>query len=114
MCSLSLQAIFIFSLVTYTPLTYNEYSYPVWGQVIGWVMALSSIMCIPGVMIFKVMTIEGTLQEVIIPHIFSVALGLPSDSITIDSNEKAHQSTTLVYTGVISDAKVYTCIQIYS
>lgn len=56
-------AIFIFSLVTYKPLTYNEYSYPVWGQLIGWVLSLSSIMCIPGVMIFKIVTTEGTLQE---------------------------------------------------
>ncbi|KAL9972857.1 hypothetical protein ACROYT_G019239 [Oculina patagonica] len=56
-------AIFIFSLVTYTPLKYNEYSYPFWGQVIGWCMALSSIMCIPGFMIFKFVTTEGTLQE---------------------------------------------------
>ena len=53
---------------------YNEYSYPVWGQVIGWVMSLSSIMCIPGVMIFKIVTTEGTFQEVIIPHLASMAL----------------------------------------
>ena len=78
--------------MTYKPLTYNEYSYPVWGQVIGWVLSLSSIMCIPGVMIFKIVTTEGTLQEVIIPHLFSMALELPQDNITIDSNEEDHQN----------------------
>lgn len=75
---------------------YNEYSYPVWGQVIGWVMSLSSIMCIPGVMIFKIVTTEGTFQEVIIPHLFSMALELPQDNITIYSNEQGHQNTALL------------------
>lgn len=49
-------------------------------------------MCIPGVMIFKIVTTEGTLQEVIIPHLFSMALELPQDNITIDSNEEDHQN----------------------
>ena len=42
-------------------------------------------------MIFKIVTTEGTLQEVIIPHLFSMALELPQDNITIDSNED-HQN----------------------
>ena len=50
-------------------------------------------MCIPGVMIFKIVTTEGTLQEVIVPHLFSMALDLLQDNITIDSNEEAHQNT---------------------
>jgi len=35
-------------------------------------------MCIPGVMIFKIVTTEGTLQEVIIPQLFSLALEVTS------------------------------------
>ena len=59
------QAVFIFSLVTYTPLTYNKtYSYPVHGQVIGWIMALSSILCIPIVMIINILGTQGNLAEV--------------------------------------------------
>ena len=49
-------------------------------------------MCIPGVMIFKIVTTEGTLQEVIIPHLFSMALELPQDNVTIDLNEEDHQN----------------------
>lgn len=59
----NLQGIFIFSLASYKPLEYNDYSYPVWGQVIGWWMALSSILCIPGYMAVKFVTTKGTFQE---------------------------------------------------
>ncbi|KAJ7380043.1 hypothetical protein OS493_010750 [Desmophyllum pertusum] len=55
--------VFIFSLVTYTPLKYDGYEYPVWGQAIGWIMALSSIMCIPVVMIYKIATTPGSFEQ---------------------------------------------------
>lgn len=58
------QGVFIFSLVTYSPLKYDGYEYPGWGQAIGWIMALSSIACIPAVMIYKFATTPGSLQEV--------------------------------------------------
>ncbi|CAH3114625.1 unnamed protein product [Pocillopora meandrina] len=56
-------AVFIFSLVTYKPLEYNNFKYPVWGQVIGWCMAFASILCIPVYMIVKLYSTEGTLGE---------------------------------------------------
>jgi len=55
--------VFIFSLVTYSALKYDGYEYPGWGQAIGWIMALSSIACIPAVMIYKFATTPGSLQE---------------------------------------------------
>lgn len=55
--------VFIFSLVTYSPLKYNGYEYPGWGEAIGWIMALSSIACIPVVMIYKLATTPGSFQE---------------------------------------------------
>ncbi|XP_058969876.1 sodium- and chloride-dependent taurine transporter [Pocillopora verrucosa] len=55
--------VFIFSLVTYSPLEYNGYKYPDWGETIGWIMALSSIVCIPIVMIYKLATTPGSLRE---------------------------------------------------
>lgn len=58
------QGVFIFSLVTYSPLKYNGYEYPGWGEAIGWIMALSSIACIPIVMIYKLATTPGSFQEV--------------------------------------------------
>ena len=59
------QGIFIFFLVKYKPLKYNNvYTYPAWGYGIGWLMALSSMLCIPLWIFIKVWKTEGTLPEV--------------------------------------------------
>lgn len=59
------QGIFIFFLVKYKPLKYNNiYTYPTWGYGIGWLMALSSMLCIPLWVFIKVWETEGTLAEV--------------------------------------------------
>ncbi|XP_077565842.1 sodium- and chloride-dependent GABA transporter 2-like [Stigmatopora nigra] len=55
---------FAFSLIKYTPLKYNnEYVYPWWGYVIGWLLALSSMVCIPLWMVYKISTCQGTFRE---------------------------------------------------
>ncbi|XP_062852520.1 sodium- and chloride-dependent GABA transporter 2-like [Trichomycterus rosablanca] len=55
---------FGFSLIKYTPLKYNnEYVYPWWGYAVGWLLALSSMLCIPVCMIYKILRTEGTLKE---------------------------------------------------
>ncbi|XP_033471111.1 sodium- and chloride-dependent GABA transporter 2-like isoform X1 [Epinephelus lanceolatus] len=55
---------FAFSLIKYTPLKYNnEYVYPWWGYAIGWLLALSSMVCIPLWMVYKISTTQGTLRE---------------------------------------------------
>lgn len=61
----SLQGTFAFSLIKYTPLKYNnEYVYPWWGYAIGWLLALSSMVCIPLWMVYKIGTSQGTMKEV--------------------------------------------------
>lgn len=61
----SSQGTFAFSLIKYTPLKYNnEYVYPWWGYVIGWLLALSSMVCIPLWMVYKIGTSHGTIKEV--------------------------------------------------
>uniref|UniRef100_A0A8C6ZUZ5 Transporter n=1 Tax=Nothoprocta perdicaria TaxID=30464 RepID=A0A8C6ZUZ5_NOTPE len=58
-------ATFLFSLIKYTPLTYNKkYVYPWWGDTLGWLLALSSMVCIPLWIIYKLSTIKGSLKEV--------------------------------------------------
>ncbi|XP_026875901.2 sodium- and chloride-dependent GABA transporter 2 isoform X3 [Electrophorus electricus] len=55
---------FAFSLIKYTPLKYNnEYVYPWWGYTLGWLLALSSMVCIPLWVIYKMGTAKGTLRE---------------------------------------------------
>ncbi|XP_031551517.1 sodium- and chloride-dependent GABA transporter 3-like [Actinia tenebrosa] len=56
--------IFIFTIVTYKPLVYNKvYSYPTWGEAIGWCMAFSSISCVPICAVIKIMKEKGNILD---------------------------------------------------
>ncbi|XP_029455803.1 sodium- and chloride-dependent betaine transporter-like [Rhinatrema bivittatum] len=56
--------IFLFSLITYTPLKYNNwYMYPAWGYVIGWFLAISSVICIPVYAIYIFLKTEGSFMQ---------------------------------------------------
>uniref|UniRef100_A0AAX7UVT5 Transporter n=1 Tax=Astatotilapia calliptera TaxID=8154 RepID=A0AAX7UVT5_ASTCA len=55
---------FAFALIKYSPLKYNnDYVYPLWADGIGWILALSSMLCIPLCMAFKLYNTPGTLRE---------------------------------------------------
>nr|XP_061814449.1 sodium- and chloride-dependent taurine transporter-like isoform X2 [Nerophis lumbriciformis] len=55
---------FIFSLVKYKPLTYNKvYEYPDWAIGVGWTLALASMICIPMVVVIKIIRSDGPLIE---------------------------------------------------
>lgn len=50
----------------YEPLTYEDYVYPVWANVLGWLIATSSIAMIPGIAIYKIIVTPGSFIQVII------------------------------------------------
>ncbi|XP_061749483.1 sodium- and chloride-dependent creatine transporter 1-like isoform X3 [Nerophis ophidion] len=57
-------AVFLFHVVNFKPLTYNNvYIYPLWSEMIGWALALSSMLCIPLTVIFKLLRCKGSLRE---------------------------------------------------
>ncbi|KAM4628396.1 sodium- and chloride-dependent GABA transporter 2-like [Polymixia lowei] len=57
-------ASFICYLVKYQPLTYNHwYVYPAWVHMLGWLLALSSILLAPGWALVKLGTGPGTLSQ---------------------------------------------------
>uniref|UniRef100_A0A672Z321 Transporter n=1 Tax=Sphaeramia orbicularis TaxID=375764 RepID=A0A672Z321_9TELE len=57
---------FIFSLVKYTPLKFNNtIEYPWWGYALGWWFTLSSTLIVPLLMIYKMSVTPGTLRQVI-------------------------------------------------
>jgi hypothetical protein len=58
------QFIIVYGLMGYEPLTYEQYVYPVWANVLGWVIAGSSISMIPGMAVYKLATTPGTLMQV--------------------------------------------------
>ncbi|KAL0842076.1 hypothetical protein ABMA28_014270 [Loxostege sticticalis] len=49
-----LLALWVASLVDYTPPGYRQYAYPTWAQVLGWIIASLSLLCIP---VYAVVTI---------------------------------------------------------
>ncbi|XP_039189400.1 sodium- and chloride-dependent betaine transporter-like [Crotalus tigris] len=57
-------ATFLFSLIRYQPLKYNNvYEYPPWGIAVGWVLALSSMICIPSYIIISFLKTKGSFKE---------------------------------------------------
>jgi solute carrier family 6 dopamine transporter-like protein 3 len=61
---LHFQFIIVYGLIGYEPLTYEEYVYPVWANVLGWIIAGSSILMIPGTAVYKLVTTPGTFMQV--------------------------------------------------
>ncbi|CAL1542901.1 unnamed protein product, partial [Lymnaea stagnalis] len=51
--------IIVFGLVNYAPLEHEGYIYPVYANVLGWGIALSSILCIPGFAIYSMLAAKG-------------------------------------------------------
>ncbi|XP_039075203.1 sodium- and chloride-dependent creatine transporter 1 [Hyaena hyaena] len=56
--------IFIFNVVYYKPLVYNNtYVYPWWGEAVGWGFALSSMLCVPLHLLGCLLRAKGTVAE---------------------------------------------------
>lgn len=58
-----------YSLINYERFRYKDYVYPWWGEVIGWLMASSSVMIIPFYAIYKIAVSHGSLREIIKPDL---------------------------------------------
>ncbi|XP_053305542.1 sodium-dependent noradrenaline transporter [Spea bombifrons] len=55
--------IVIVSIVTYKPLTYDEYKFPPWANRTGWAIALSSMLLVPIYIIYKFLTVKGSFKK---------------------------------------------------
>lgn len=71
------QGVVVFGLLYQQPLQYQQYTYPPWAVVLGWGLACSSILMIPVVAIYKLISTPGTFREVgvlVLYFVFSLFL----------------------------------------
>ncbi|NP_001161527.1 dopamine transporter-like protein [Saccoglossus kowalevskii] len=62
-CPIFLMFNIAFGLYGYKPLTYDDYVYPPWANAVGWMLAISSMSCIPIFAVYILITTPGTLKE---------------------------------------------------
>ncbi len=99
---LLLQVIFGLIMSTYSDLTYNKtYIYPDWAIGVGWVMACSSIVMVPIVMIARICMAKGTFKEVCSSDLFFISRNL-SHLVTGQRNEKVS-----LYTLWLTESSAY-------
>ncbi|XP_018568681.1 sodium-dependent dopamine transporter [Anoplophora glabripennis] len=52
--------IIVYGLLGYEPLSYDNYVYPAWANVLGWMIAGSSVIMIPAVAVYKFISTPGS------------------------------------------------------
>lgn len=52
------------SVIQYTPTRYGKYTYPVWAEVLGWGIALASVVWIPVGAIHEITRHKGSILQV--------------------------------------------------
>ena len=56
--------IIIYGLIGHEPLSYEDYVYPSWANVLGWCIAGSSMIMIPLMASYKLIVTPGSLRQV--------------------------------------------------
>ena len=56
----------IFTLVHHKPVNYGDYAYPDWAIIIGWIVAMISLLPIPIGVVYTIWTGDGTIGQVYI------------------------------------------------
>lgn len=82
-------------MVKYKPLKYIEYVYPWWGEFIGWLLGLSSMLCIPSYALYKYYTTTGTFREV------SYFLTFTTKTLKTNVNKNVSCNVMSKYTGCL-------------
>lgn len=55
--------IIVYGLSSYEPLTYEDYVYPLWANLLGMAIAASSVLCIPVLAVWQIFHTPGTIKQ---------------------------------------------------
>jgi len=69
--------LFSFYFVKYVPISMGDYKYPVWGEVLGFMISFSSMLWVPGYAIYYFFTTRGTWREVLAAGVTPVIKARP-------------------------------------
>ncbi|XP_022245423.1 sodium-dependent serotonin transporter-like [Limulus polyphemus] len=58
--------IFLFAMIHYKDLEWEDYQYPKWSITVGWLLTVSSLSCIPIYMIYRIIITPGTFTQRVI------------------------------------------------
>ena len=56
--------VFFYYLATYVPVKYGDYEYPMWAEILGLCISLSSMVCVPAYVVYYALSRPGTIIEV--------------------------------------------------
>jgi len=86
--------LFTFYFVKYTPITMANYTYPVYGEALGFMISLSSVLWVPGYAIYFCVTNKGTWSQVLRKGITPIIKPRP-EAIIAEQKYLAARSTQL-------------------
>jgi len=86
--------LFTFYFVKYTPITMANYTYPVYGEALGFMISLSSVLWVPGYAIYFCVTNKGTWSQVLRKGITPIIKPRP-EAIIAEQKYRAARSQQL-------------------
>lgn len=79
-----IQGILGLSLYQWKVMTYEDYTYPTWSMILGWLMVICSVIWIPIMFLIKMYLAPGSVSEVRFPTKQSPAMQIPILSQTFE------------------------------
>lgn len=74
----------VVSFATFNPPVYDSYTFPPWANMVGWLLAMSSMTMVPFYAIYKLCTLPGKFCDV------SPGFGRKGLELNKDMEEKEH------------------------
>nr|CAB3266313.1 sodium- and chloride-dependent GABA transporter 2 [Phallusia mammillata] len=81
-----LLGVLIFYIVMYKPLEIGGYVYPDWANGVGWLMCMSSFLCVPIYAIYEVQKHTGTFKERVLKSIAPYGISSPEIKAKLQGN----------------------------